>query len=233
MCTKRHFVISSVIVVSILSLALPAFAGKNCNGNGYPSGSHYEFGLIGRPNDYQGSGDTGTNRNNIFVPLNTSGEVDGKVKIYITQGAEFKVLDGDATDGEGRLQIGPGYYAVFARALGKPDANMLIEAYFTYWIEEGQLSDAIWVGNVDLTRGKGKPVTKEITGLFQYTGKLTYIEGGEEVTYDFTNTWVFDIPFLYEYWWDVFNNNLKRAEFRFYKVAPGYIPEEGICPPEF
>jgi hypothetical protein len=167
----------------------------------------------------------------MFIPLDTSGYVDGKVKINMTQGSEFLVTDGDATDGNGSLQIGPGYYAVFARALGKPGGNINFDAWFTYWIDDAQtdISGAIWLGNVDLTRESKKPQTVEISKLFYYTGCLAYDPDGTPATGDefvtcYTNEWVFDVDGFEEYWWSVDNNGLKRLEIRFYPVAAGYEP---------
>lgn len=224
---KKCFAIALAVVMLLTLGSGLALAGK---GNDFPSGPHYELGLIGRPNDYNGSGTDNSNRHNVFIPLDTSGYVDGRVQLYMQQGEQFLVVDGDATDGRGTFQIGPGYYAVFARALGKPGGNIKFDAYFTFWYDEtnGVLSDAIWLGNVDLTRGiqkdgqwvGTKPQTKEISKLFYYTGDVTTVSG----TTPYTNEWVFDIPEFYEYWWDIDNNGLKRLEVRFYPVAEGYVP---------
>jgi len=233
----KKLILIGLVVVMVASLgAGVAYAGKqnddgSWKGNGFPSGKHYELGLIGRPNDYTGGGTDNSNRHNIFIPLDTSGYVDGKVKLSMQQSADgFLVVDGDATvDGEATFQIGPGYYAVFARALGRPGGNIDITAYFTYWLEEGgALSDAIWLGNVNLTRGidkdgqwvGNKPQTVEISKLFYYSGCLPYV-GGEQC---FTNKWVFDIPLFEDYWWDIINQGLKRLEVRFYPVEEGYVP---------
>jgi hypothetical protein len=238
----RTIVLGIVGVALVMALLSPVvIAGK---GNGFPKGPHYELGLIGRPNNYTGGGTDNSHRHNIFIPLDTDGYVDGKVKIIITQGTEFLVIDGDATDEDGvgvaKLQIAPGYYAVFARALGKPGGNIDITAYFTYWEQYGVLSDAVWLGNVSLTRGiqkdgswvGKKPQTKNISKLFYYTGDITIVEDGNDVTIHYTSEWVFDIPYLEEYWWDVVNNSLKRLEIRFYPVPPGYVPPQEYSPPE-
>lgn len=227
--------LAAAMVVGMVSLL--AFAGNDENGNGFPAGAHYEFGLIGRPTTYEGSGTDDSNRHNMFIPLYNDGMVDGPVKILMTQGDGFLVVDGDATDGQGELQIGPGYYAVFARALGKPgkpgnERIISIDAWFTYWMDEegGTLSDAVWMGNVDLSREKGKPETKNISKLFYFSGTITYLEWDEdsgtwvEVTETFNNEWVFDIPLLEDYWWNVDNNGVKRLEIRFYPVPAGYQP---------
>jgi hypothetical protein len=214
----KKVIITSLIVLMVLGVGV-TFAGK---GNGFPSGPHEELGLIGRPNDYNGNGTDNSNRANIFIPLDTSGYVDGKVKLHMTQGDEFLVIDGDATDGDATLQIGPGYYAVFARALGKPGGEIEFSAYFTYWYDSITPSDAIWLGTVELTRESKKPQTIEISKLFYYTGDVTTSTG----TTSYNNEWVFDIPEFDQYWWDINNNGCKRLEIRFYQVPEGYVPPE-------
>jgi hypothetical protein len=230
----KKVILASLIVVMVLSVGV-SFAGK---GNGFPSGPHYELGLIGRPNEYTGNGTNNSNRHNIFIPLDTSGYVEGKVKLNMTQGDQFLVVDGDATDGNAELQIGPGYYAVFARALGKPGGNIYFEAYFTYWLDDAEtlLSDAVWMGNVDLTRESKKPVTVEISKLFYFSGDLLYDADGDlgttidQTIITYHNEWVFNVDGFEEYWWDITNDGLKRLEIRFYPVEEGYqppdIPEE-------
>jgi hypothetical protein len=226
---SKRIVLSCVLVTVLLLLLmcpLGVFAGK---GNGFPSGPHYEFGLIGRPNNYTGSGTDNSHRHNIFIPLDTEGYVDGKVRLTMTQGEEFLVIDGDATgDGKAALQIGPGYYAVFARALGKPGGNLGVDAFFTYWKDEGVTSDAVWLGNVDFTRVANKPLTRNISKLFYFTGTITVVEEDVDIVYTYNNEWVFDIDFLADYWWDLDNNGLKRLEIRFYPVPKGYVPPEVI-----
>ncbi|MHC4844291.1 MAG: hypothetical protein ACYTEE_10860 [Planctomycetota bacterium] len=225
----QKIAVFTLFVCMVVGIISPAFAG---NGNNMPSGPHYELGLIGRPNTYTGSGTDNSNRHNIFIPLDTDGYVDGKVKLKMTQGDGFLVVDGDATeDGVARLQIDQGYYAVFARALGKPGGNINFTAWFTYWLDAGeaQLSDAIWLGNVDLTRDRRKPQTVEISKLFYYTGCLFYDpdgipSSGDEQVICYQNDWVFDILGFNEYWWDIDNNGLKRLEIRFYPVPAGYVP---------
>lgn len=226
----KKLITATTLLIVLFGIAPQIFAGI---GNNMPSGSHYELGLIGRPNTYTGSGTSDSSRHTIFIPLNTDGYVDGKVKLYMTQSSTgFLVKDGDATgDGIARLQIGPGYYAVFARALGKPGGNINFAAWFTYWLDDAQqqMSDAIWLGNVDLTRKASKPQTVEVSKLFYYTGCLGYdpngiANDGDEYQICYTNEWVFDVDGFNEYWWDVDNNGLKRLEIRFYPVSAGYIP---------
>ena len=71
-------------------------------------------------------------RHTMFVPLDTTdyfidletpnnlGEetLDG-FKIEITQGPEFAMIDGDATDGYGAFELGPGKYNVYIAVKAK------------------------------------------------------------------------------------------------------------------
>jgi len=214
----------------ILATNQTVFAGL---GNNMPSGPHFELGLIGRPNVYKGSGAEDSNRHTIFIPLDSSGYVDGKVQLYVKAvNTDFQVVDGDATkDGVAKLNIPKGYYAVFCRALGKPGGEINFGAWFTYWLDVNNLmlSDAIWMGNVDMTRTKGKASTAEISKLFYYSGCVSYDPDGTAGTGDeyqtcYTDEWVFDVDGFNDYWWDIDNKGLKRLEVRFYPVQAGYIP---------
>ena len=102
------------IAMSLLALPLAAFAGKDGNGNGAPSGPHYNLNIIGVEKAKKASM-TGSNRHTIFVPLkstktgNKSVQVndDGSVepgtaivdsKIWLTPGDDFRVCDGNGFD---------------------------------------------------------------------------------------------------------------------------------------
>ena len=224
----------AALTVSLIIFTVGGTAALAGMGNDMPSGPHYELGLIGRPNVYNGSGDVNSGRHTIFIPLNTDGYVNGTVELYMksSKGTDFVVVDGDATrDGVARMTIPLGYYAVFCRALGKPGGQINFTSWFTYWLDINELtvSDAIWMGNVDLTRLKGKASTVEISKLFYYSGCLDYdpdgIAGsGDEYQTCYSDTWVFDIDGFNEYWWDITNQGLKRLEIRFYPVQEGYVP---------
>jgi len=77
-----------------LATSVPAFAQ---NGNGAPSGAHYELNLIGVTYG-KNPPLTGSNRHTIFVPLDTAQDdpVPG-TDIWLTQGP-FAVCDGNAFD---------------------------------------------------------------------------------------------------------------------------------------
>ena len=60
-------------------------------------GKHFQVNLIGVSHD-KIVDMTDTSRRAIFVPLNSSGDVERKVKIKYVAGDSFAVLDGNATD---------------------------------------------------------------------------------------------------------------------------------------
>ena len=90
------------------------------NGNGAPSGPHYNLNIIGVPKDKTATMDNNSGHR-IFVKL------DGKSRILLTEGP-FQVLDANGTDGLAAFQLpnpdpdgdGTTVYSVYARALGKP-----------------------------------------------------------------------------------------------------------------
>ena len=137
-------------------------------------------------------------------------KLDGRTKIIMTQAADgvFQVTDRNGLDNDGAaFNIAPGYYDVYARALGKPGGKLNISAYGAFL----GLEDDLYLGGVDLTRNKGKPQTVNINKLFYVTvtiGDTTY-----------PNIWVFDIEELLEYYWDYNNDKLKLLQVRFYLRA--------------
>jgi len=90
---------SAIVVLGASVMSLPGLAQ---NGNGAPSGAHYELNLIGVTNG-KNPPLTGSDRHTIFVPLYTNGK-DGPdtdpvpgADIWLTQGP-FAVCDGNAFD---------------------------------------------------------------------------------------------------------------------------------------
>ncbi|PYN50962.1 MAG: hypothetical protein DMD94_26250 [Candidatus Rokuibacteriota bacterium] len=98
----------------VIALAVPVYAGSNLNGNGLPSGAHYNLNILGKDH-CPGDDLKGTNRHTIMVKLNFSdinpnnivGDNPGNItaldktnKIFLYPG-DFAVLDGNACDGDG------------------------------------------------------------------------------------------------------------------------------------
>jgi hypothetical protein len=203
---KRHII--AVFMIAVLCLAAGAYAGV---GNDMPSGPHYNLNIIGTKD----KGNVGDSMGHtLFVKLN------GRTRIYMTQATDgqFEVTDRNGTDGSASFNIAPGYYDVFARALGKPNGSVRIESWGEF--EDWTGSTFLKLGEVDLTRNKKKPQTVNINDLF-YVDVTLCLEYDEvsgtctnEVTY--TNEWVFDIEELLQYYWEYYNSNLKLLQVRFY-----------------
>ena len=230
--------VSLLLAAGMTVCAATAFAG-----NGAPSGSHYNLNILGKT---QCSGDdlTGSSRHTIQVLLNGGQKaedidgtlalnVDKKNKIYLAEGAEFKVIDGNACDSDGaKFQLPNPYpdgdlstpaYEIYARALGKPGSGATITTCATGEGDDyilGTADDEIVCStgeNVVLFRGHGKQtftnVTKALTTITYLDCDLVdEVEVCETVTVG-----IFD-PALYDYFWNYENRGLRLAQLRFYPL---------------
>ena len=195
-------------VVAAVVMSTVVLAGPPMNG------PHYNLNIIGAPKDKSGNFDN-PDRHTIMVDLN------GHTNIYMQQGDDFAVIDGDGTDGDCRFQLGEGRYEVYAVALGKPNKSVTITPEATF---DGQVGDEVfYLDTITLTHSK-KPQWERVTGMFLVTVSIdTNGDTIADITYH--NEWVFDIPELIDYWWNYENSGCKQTQVRFYKVDS--IPEEG------
>ena len=221
---KKKLIIVAVgaLVICGLLLSSGALAGKSengvSNGNGMPSGEHYNLNIIGVSKDKNpdAEGWINPNRHTIFVPL------ERKTNIYMMNGSDFAVIDADGTDdGKARFQLETGYYEVYAAALGKPGKWVIITPNASY--EEGyEIQDQYFaLDSITLGHNK-KPRWERVTGLFLVNVWLKNTETGEIKEY--TNKWIFDIPELFEYWWEYDNHGQKLVQVRFYPVEEEPLP---------
>ena len=196
---------------------VPWTTNTTYNGNGLPSGPHYNLNIIAAPKTKNGdaSGWDNVNRHTMMV------KDDGKTNIYMTQAEDggFSVIDADGTDGAASFELAPGYYEVYAVALGKPNKEVTITPNASF---DGQVGEEVFLlGTISLQHSK-KPKWERVTGLFLVT--VTVSDGTTSTTYH--NEWVFDIAELLEYYWDYDNTNgCKLTQVRFYEVDD--IPERG------
>lgn len=199
-------------LVFVLALVVPAYAGNLGNGNGAPSGPHYNLNIIGVPQG-KSADMTGNSGHRIFVRL------EGKSKIWLGEGDEFSVLDANGTDGNGaKFQLpnpdpdgdGVTEYSIWVRALGKPGGSADISTCATDPVtdEEHCVMYTLEMG----TKGKGgnkfANVSRDL--LFIYADL-----DGDGVPERYP---LFDDA-LEEYFWNYDNNGLKLAQFRFYHVS--------------
>lgn len=187
------------------------------NGNGAPSGPHYNLNIIGVPKDKTAEMDNNQGHR-IFVKL------DGKSKIWLREGDDFQVLDANGTDGNGaKFQLPDPdpdndlvlSYSVYARALGKPGGWSNTTACFV-----DEYGDTICsVDTLTLVRRKGKStftnVSKELLTLYldlDGDGSLERVGLFDEETY--------------QYFWDYDNHGLKLAQLRFYPIETVIIAQK-------
>jgi hypothetical protein len=182
-----------------------AYAG---NGNGAPSGPHYNLNIIGVPKG-KAADMTGSNGHRIFVPL------EGNCRINLSMG-DFQVLDGNCTDGPAAFQLpnpdpendGITTYSVYARALGKPGGNSTTTTCF----DDAQTGDTYCsIYSMVLIREKGKSSFTNVSKQLLYV----YVDtDGDDI--------VERIPLfsdaMDEYFWSYDNNGLKLAQLRFYEI---------------
>jgi len=196
-----------VFFATILVATTPAMAlspGQDFNG------PHYTLNVIGVQKDKNptAEGWFDSERHTLFVPL------DRKINLYMQQGDAFAVIDADGTDGTARFQLGPGYYEVYAVALGKPNGYTIISPEATF--NATTATTEFYLGSIQLEHAK-KPSWQRVTGLFIADVALYDSDGALINEYD--NTWIFNIPELLSYWWNYDNHGCKLLQVRFYPVA--------------
>lgn len=120
-------------VVMVATLGAVAFAGTN--GNGAPSGQHYNLNIIGVPNAKNDNFDGG-NGARIFVSRT------GSTQFFVHGGDSYAVLDHDGTDGKvGTSITDPGIvfpYSegvwqvdIWVRLVGPKDSQVRWTSYYT------------------------------------------------------------------------------------------------------
>lgn len=197
-----------VVIFALILVAVPSIilAKPNDNGNGAPSGPHYNLNIIGTKDKKPDMNNNSGHR--IFVDL------QGPTKIYLIEGP-YAVIDANGTDGEAKFQLpnpdpdndGTTDYSVFARALGKPngEADMQTQAY--------EIDGEKWVESeliLTLKRTHGKQKFENVSKYLLYI----YYEGKRYPLFhkDFADwLWYYD------------NYGLRIAQLRFYEI-PTTVP---------
>ncbi len=219
-----------VVSLTIAAFCLGATQAAPSDGNGAPSGPHYNLNILGKvncsPEDL-----TGSERHTIQVLLvggDKAGDLNGalasemskKNKIFLVPSevevgdSDFHVIDGNACDGDGALfalpQAVASAWTIWARAGGKPDGTATMTLCATVAGEDGVLGTGddevvCSTANVVLLRDKGRK-------FVDVTQQLTTITLPDVGTVS-----LFDDP-LREYFWNYDNNGLRLAQLRFYPV---------------
>ncbi|MBA7548690.1 hypothetical protein ES705_41156 [subsurface metagenome] len=231
-----YLLVAIVVLGLIASGCLPVVPtlGEKGNGNGNGNGGlqpgidfngpHYNLNLIGKKADWSGGGSyDNPDRHTIFVPEDTTSYFtpngESGITIWMTQGDEFAVLDGNAFDGEAAFQLGPGKYKVYIVAKAKPGGYTDI----TGWVYAEDEYGAFYyfdIGSVHVTKSKK---WKDATHIF-------YVSTGEDIFDIITeDTWVFEYmaqleaalldPLIVDtaYFWQYDNHGNKLVKVRFYK----------------
>ena len=183
-----------------------AYAG---NGNGAPSGPHYNLNIIGVPKN-KTADMTDSNRHTIFVPL------EGNCRINLSMG-DFQVTDGNCTDGPAGFQLpnpdpdndGVTTYSVFARALGKPGGNSTTTTCFDDF-QTGETYCSVY--SMVLVREKGGSKFTNVSKQLLYVYVDTDLNGQLERYPLFSDA-------MDDYFWDYNNKGLKLAQLRFYEIS--------------
>lgn len=198
------------------------FAGSGGNGNGMPSGSHYNLNIIGVPKE-KTADMTGNNGHRIFVKL------EGNTKIMLSEG-EYGVLDANGTDGEAHFQLpnpdpdmdGVTRYSVFARALGTPGGQAQIATCTTAPGPDGVLGtddDTLECNTGDVvvqaSRNGGKPTTQNVSKELLF---LWDVDLDGDGLADVNRIGLFDDR-LQDYFWSYDNHGLKVLQLRFYPCS--------------
>ena len=207
------------------------------------NGPHFNLNLIGKKDNWSGGGSyDNPDRHTIFVPedtkdfhINVGTELDpvwvDGIRIWMTQGPEFAVIDGNAcNDGEAAFELGPGTYRVYIVAKAKPAKKDELPYYtdITGWVyAEDEHGGTYYfdIGFVKVTKSKK---WKDATGLF-------YVNCGEDpfgivsCNGNDLGTWVFTYmedleaasldPSIVDtaYFWQFDNHGNKLVKVRFYK----------------
>ena len=196
------------------------------------NGPHYNLNIIGKKSDWSGGGSyNNPDRHTMFVPEDTTDwtidlegdypDLDG-IRIWMTQGDEFAVLDGNAfDDGEAAFQLGPGKYKVYIVAKAKPGGYTDI----TGWVYAEDVDGGYYylnIGSVHVTKSKKWQdathifyvsdaedtfnIIREDTWVFEYMAQLEAFDFGDDPSIDDT-----------AYFWQYDNHGNKLVKVRFYK----------------
>ena len=199
------------------------------------NGPHYNLNIIGKKSEWSGGGSyNNPDRHTMFVPQYTS-ELgcftpnddprldEPGVTIWMTQGDEFAVLDGNAFDDcKLEFQLGPGKYKVYIVAKGKPGGETDITGWVRY-PDPAQGYAVYYYLDIGSVNVKKKKDWEDATHIF-------YVSSGEDqlgiVAPNSLGMWVFEYltaltdfdPNMDDnaYFWQFDNKGNKLVKVRFY-----------------
>jgi hypothetical protein len=195
-----------------IALSMPSAIASQApagNGNGAPSGPHYNLNLIGI--EKGGSASTTSNGHVIFVPLY------GNCKIDLQEGS-FAVIDSNCLQGDALFQLpnpndtSTGYlaYSVWVRALTKGSSS-LSACYTNQTSGETFCNTGSLVVKLSkVTPPKFQDVSKQLLQVC--------VNGQESALFSYSN---------FNYFWNYTDNGLRLAQMRFYPMET--TPSGGTC----
>jgi hypothetical protein len=217
-----------------LAVAVPA-VGQT--GNGAPSGPHYNLNIIGVEKAKEAPL-TGSERHTIFVALGKGGQVTSKIYLtrgefevcdgnafdeafdctgqqIQAQGAVFQ-LPCNTNISDDTLEIVPcdslgdtAAYAVYARALGKPNGSATITTCAT---DKTTGEVVCSEENKVLVRNRGKQTFENVTN------ELTSLVANIDADPQSERVALFHDPFV-DWFWQYDNRGLRLAQLRFYLIT--------------
>ena len=243
---KKVFTI--VLAVALLvTLVVPSVVlAKSPKTDFNVNGPHFNLNLVAKdkvmPGDYDNP-----DRHTMFIPLDTSSFTPFKtgnkafsdppdsmtgVRVNVTQGADWEVIDGNATDGVGAFQIAAGKWDVYIAVKAKKPHVSDAHTYIAGWIEAWDKMNTMWyylkVGDVTVSKN----------GRWTDASTILWVSDAEDpfdiVTGD--PMWVFDYMPLMDaltfgdsqdrfsdlaYLWQVDNHGNKLIQLRFYPHQNG------------
>lgn len=256
---KKLLTISLAVVLTLSLIIGSSVVMAKPNGNGGPkpgtdfNGPHYNLNLIGKDKAMPGDKDN-PDRHTMFVPLDTSSfnialqtpNNLGKntlpgIKIEMTQGPEFAMIDGNATDGYGAFELGPGKYWVYMAVKAKSPKYPNAYTDITGWVEAYDNTGALWyyipVGTVSISKNGNKwydatdlffvTAAEDPFGFYEWTSldkvdKLgiwvfDYMAGLDTWFEDSAGASIYDFSDL-AYFWQFDNHGNKLIQVRFYPM---------------
>jgi hypothetical protein len=171
--------------------------------------------MIGVPKDKSADMD-GNKGHRIFVKL------QGKTKIMLGEGEDYRVLDANGTDGRAAFQLpnpdpdndGVTVYSVWARALGKPGGIGKITTCVPDPQNPGEELCSMYILEMERKkRGNNGNNFADVSKYLLYIYADLVDADGVPERYP-----LFDQR-LEGYFWSYENNGLKLAQFRFYEVS--------------
>ncbi|MCJ7692915.1 MAG: hypothetical protein MUO22_05815 [Sedimentisphaerales bacterium] len=230
---KLLAVFLAVTLIASLGIGV-AFAG-NGNGNGGVkpgtdfSGPHFNLNIIGKKADWKGGGEyNNPDRHTIFVPeytedlsCTTPNGLPGAT-LWITQGEEFAVFDGNAFDDcEAAFQLGAGKYKVYIVAKAKPGKYTDI----TGWVyAEDDIGGYYYldIGSVHVTKSNKWNDATHIFLVSDSEDPFGLVGGDDMWVFDYMDALETDLvdPNIVDtaYFWQFDNHGIKLVKVRFYPV---------------